>query len=278
MTGEMRVSVVIPVKDDGELLRRCLQALAAQSLPADEIIVVDNASSDDSAQIALDAGATVLHCSEPGIAAASATGYDAASGHYILRLDADCVPGAGWVRTMHDCFAAHPDVAVVTGGAHFFDGPRALRRWLAACYLGAYRFAATAALGHVPMFGSNLAFRRSAWHEVREHAHLDAELHDDLDLSYHFGERHRIKFERTADMEMSSRPLTSLSGFRRRFRMGMRTVVSHWPRDFPPHRWWRLARTRAETRSETRAEARASARAYARKQREDVRSTTGASA
>lgn len=40
------LSVVIPVKDDAAELRRCLRALARQTLPPDEIIVVDNASTD----------------------------------------------------------------------------------------------------------------------------------------------------------------------------------------------------------------------------------------
>ena len=50
MTG---VSVVIPVKDDGPRLRRCLRALAMQTRPPDEIVVVDNGSTDDSADIDL---------------------------------------------------------------------------------------------------------------------------------------------------------------------------------------------------------------------------------
>src|SRR5690606_1619684 len=90
--SSLTVSVVIPVKDDADLLRRCLHALSRQSVPADEILIVDNASTDASAQVAIDAGATVVRCETPGIPAASAYGYDRATGQIILRLDADCVP------------------------------------------------------------------------------------------------------------------------------------------------------------------------------------------
>lgn len=236
-----RVSVVIPVKDDAELLRRCLQALALQTRPADEIIVVDDESVDSSAEVGRSTGARVLPCECGGIAAASACGYDAATGDFILRLDADCVPSRDWVRAMTEVFLARPDVAVLTGGAHFIDGPRPLRSWLAAVYLGSYVLTTAPALGHLPLFGSNLAFRRGAWCEVRDRVHLLSSVHDDLDLAYHFGERHRIRIVRNATMGISMRPFKSVRGFARRLSRGVRTVLLHWPGDFPPFRWVRLA-------------------------------------
>lgn len=243
MSGEHHstVSVVIPVKDDAALLRRCLDALRRQTRAADEIIVVDNNSHDDSAAVARAAGATVVPCPAPGIPAASATGYDAASGSIVLRLDADCVPDPAWIAALASVLDARPDVAVVTGSAHFIDGPRPLRRIAAAVYLGMYVATTAPALGHTPVFGSNLGFRRSAWRAVRDEVHLRADIHDDLDLAYHFGERHRIRRVRAAVMGMSMRPLSSARGFARRTEWAIRTVLLHWPADFPSVRWIRLA-------------------------------------
>ena len=235
------MSVVIPVKDDAALLARCLRALAHQTRPANEIVVVDNGSSDRSAAVARRAGAVLVTCSSRGIPAAASRGYDAARGDLILRLDADCVPDRTWIERMCAAFAAHPDMDAVTGGATFIDGPRILRRPLAALYLGAYRQVCRTALGHRPLFGSNLGMRRDAWEAVSNDVHrADSDLHDDLDLSFHLGARHRIAALEGAGMGMSMRPFASVSGLRRRVRRGVRTVVVHWPWHFPPLRWARL--------------------------------------
>lgn len=235
------MSVVIPVKDDGHELARCLRALRRQTRPADEIIVVDNGSSDASALIAREAGARVLRCDVPGIPAASAAGYDGATGDLILRLDADCIPGEGWAQAMVDASLSRPAVAAFTGGAHFVDGPRWLRAPLVAVYLGMYAAVGIPTLGHLPLFGSNLAFRRDAWRSIRSEVHRhDPNVHDDLDLAFHLGERFAIRFVPDAAMGVSMRPFAGVGAFARRTSRGFRTVLVHWPRDFPPVRWTRL--------------------------------------
>ncbi len=246
-TGEgsrpgVTVTVVIPVRNDDVELERCLRALRCQSRQVDEIIVVDNGSMDRSADVALVAGATVIECREPGIPASSSRGYDRASGDLILRLDADCVPSASWVQTIVDAFATHRDVALFTGGARFIDGPSGLRTPLAAAYLLGYAIATTPALGHLPLFGSNFAMRREVWDVGRSRVHRhDPDIHDDLDLAFHLGEWYRIRFLPGASMGISMRPFDTPGSFLRRTYRGFRTVLVHWPRDFPPFRWLRLA-------------------------------------
>ena len=238
------ISVVIPAKDDADLLERCLRALAQQSRRADEIIVVDNDSSDDTADRARRLGATVISEIRPGIPAASAAGYDHAAGDIIARLDADCIPAVDWLRRIETAFSDEPDTVAVTNGARFIDGPRHLRALAATLYLGAYFGTVSAALGHVPLFGSNFAMRRSGWEAVRLEVHRhDAMVHDDMDLSFHLGPERRIRLDRSVRMTMSYRPFTNARAFVLRVRRGFHSVVAHWPQELPWKRWIRRIRS-----------------------------------
>lgn len=237
------MTVVIPVRDDAALLRRCLEALRRQTLRPQRVVVVDDGSQDDSAAVAAAHGASVLARPPRGIAAASAAGYDAADGALIARLDADSVPPDDWLERMVRALVREPSVAAVTGGARFLGEPGSRGRRIASAYLGLYRAVLFPTLGHAPLFGSNMVFRREAWARVGPEVHRDDELvHDDLDLSFHLGRTHRIRWVRGARVGISSRPLRVDRRLRLRIRRGFHTVLIHWPRDFPPLRWWGRAR------------------------------------
>lgn len=242
------VSVIVPVKDDAALLARCLDALATQSVAPLEIVVVDDGSTDDSAGVARSRGARVVASHGSGIPAASATGYDAATGDLLARLDADCIPDQDWIERIQRRFTLEPGMAAVTGPARFYDGPRLLRRLGPIVYLGAYLLATAPALGHAPLFGSNLALRRTTWLAVRDRVHSDDELvHDDLDLAFHVGPVRRIRIDLQLGMSMSARPFADARAFLLRLRRGAHSVVVHWPRDLPWRRWLLRLRTTRST-------------------------------
>ncbi|ANJ28850.1 hypothetical protein ATC03_10650 [Agromyces aureus] len=229
----------MPVRDDAEALANCLAALRSQSLEPLEVIVVDNDSTDDTSEVARRYGARVVFESSPGIGVASAAGYDAARGDIIARLDADSIPSTHWVATIVSTFDRLENVAAITGPARFTDGPRWLRSPAAAVYLGSYFVITATALGHVPLFGSNLALRRRVWQLVRDDVHIhDSLTHDDLDLSFHVGVSHSVRLVRALRTGISIRPLSDGKGGLR-WRRGLHTVVLHWPHDLP---WLRIAR------------------------------------
>lgn len=243
------VSVVIPVRNDAELLRRCLRALDAQTVAPLEVIVVNNGSTDATDAVAREHGARLVDESEIGIAAASAAGYDAAIGDVLARLDADSVPAPDWIATISTAFATRRHVAAITGPAAFTDGPTWLRAPVAAVYLSAYFLLTGLALGHVPLFGSNLAMRSEAWRSVRTAVHdRDTLIHDDLDLSFHLGVEHALRLVPGLQTGISMRPFTE-GGWRLRWRRGFHTVAVHWPHDLPWLRVWRRMMLLTATRS-----------------------------
>ncbi|MGB9688905.1 glycosyltransferase family 2 protein [Thermogutta sp.] len=88
-----RISVVIPVYNGAKYLREALASVKDQTLPPYEIIVVDDGSTDGSADIAksFDDDIIVLTQANRGESAARNVGMDAASGDWIALLDADDV-------------------------------------------------------------------------------------------------------------------------------------------------------------------------------------------
>ncbi|MFE6963544.1 glycosyltransferase family 2 protein [Agromyces sp. NPDC057679] len=228
------ISVVIPCLDDAEFLVACLDAVVGQSRPADEIIVVDNGSADDTVAVARAAGARVLLEPRRGIWPATATGFDAARGEILARLDADSVPAADWLEEIERRMTAQDRPAVVTNGGHFY-GRNAAVRWIARnLYIGGYFTVIGGLLGHPPIFGSNYAMRADAWRRLRHLVHRDrADVHDDLDLAWWMQPGMTVVRDRRLVVGVSARPFDTAAGLWRRVRMAFHTM-SIESREWPP--------------------------------------------
>ncbi|MHB0995804.1 MAG: glycosyltransferase [Elusimicrobiales bacterium] len=83
------VSVVVPVYNEAECIGDCLDSLAGQDFGRMEIIVVDDGSTDASAAVAASRGAKVIKGAHRGAGAARNAGAAAASGDFLLLVDAD---------------------------------------------------------------------------------------------------------------------------------------------------------------------------------------------
>lgn len=238
---ELTVSVVIPVRNDAAMLTAALESLHRQHRPPDEIVVVDNGSSDASATVARDAGARVIPEPVRGIPSATSTGYDAARGDIIARIDADTVCRPDWLARIERRFRQEPDLDLLTGDARFYGANEFVHRLGEALYIGGMYWAVTPYLGHPPVFGSNFAMRREVWTELSGEVHRENGIHDDLDLSFHVKPWMRVALDRELLVDISARPFSTFAGFSRRISWVGPTVRNHWPEDAP---WARRAARR----------------------------------
>lgn len=184
-----RLSVVIPAYNEEFYLGDCLESLARQDYPgAVEVIVVDNNSTDATAEVARSRGARVVAEPQPGVCRARQAGTAAATGEIIVSTDADTTFGERWLSTIAAAFDER--TVAVTGPPHFVGAP-----WWAHTYV-AVLFGAVGLVERVTgqvfyISAANTAFRREAWtgYDVRQ-----TQGGDELDLLRRLRRRGRVRY------------------------------------------------------------------------------------
>lgn len=155
-------SVVIPAFNEAAAIGRCLSSLQEQIYQGFiEIIVVDNGSSDATADIARSYGARVIRCVQRGVVPAREAGFRACRGDIIAQTDADCRVPPCWISNMTAHFAAHPADIGVGGTVKYLDEPL-WHRPLSG--LGRLVSVAWQSVAHAPatIHAANFAVRRDA--------------------------------------------------------------------------------------------------------------------
>jgi len=121
----MRLSFVIPAYNEEAYLEPCLDSILRQTQGLGvetEILVVNNASTDRTREIAL-ARPEVKLIDEPrkGLTYARQAGFDASSGDLIANVDADSRLPDGWVEQVLRSFAAEADLIALSGPVEYYD-------------------------------------------------------------------------------------------------------------------------------------------------------------
>ena len=249
--GAERVSVIVPVHNDGEGLASLLDALLEQTWPAGscEILIVDNGSTDDTPAVAERYRArapdrvAVLREARRGSYAARNRGIEAATGSVLAFTDADCVPAPDWIEA--GVRALEAGAAELAAGriAMTFAGPEptpweyfdAVRKLNQRAYAEVYGFGATA----------NLFVRRAV---IERRGAFRADLQSGGD--YEFGRRatgagERLVYAEAAMVEHPARgSLQEILKKTRRVTRGQRELDRLGLLDHGRLTWRRLVPTR----------------------------------
>lgn len=130
MPAAPEVSVIVPVRNGAASLPPLLRSLESQSLARErfEVIVVDNDSSDGTADVARAHGATVVHEPIANRSRARNRGVAAAAAALYAFTDADCVAHPEWLERLLQC----RDLAPLVAGEvrlRVSDSPNAIERF-----------------------------------------------------------------------------------------------------------------------------------------------------
>lgn len=111
----MKISVVIPAYNEEKYLPHCIKSLKNQTFHDFEIVVVDNNSTDKTAEVAVKLGARVVHEAKKGVGAARKKGFAQAKGEIIVSTDADCTFPKNWLEKIDIAFTKHKNIIALYG-------------------------------------------------------------------------------------------------------------------------------------------------------------------
>ena len=128
----LTITVIVCAYNEARYLPACLYSLRAQTRPADDIIVINNASTDETGQVARAVpGVRVIDEPEKGLVVARETARRLAHTDVLAYIDADCRVPIYWLERLEQRFARREDLVGATGPYRFYDwdwGGRALIR------------------------------------------------------------------------------------------------------------------------------------------------------
>src|SRR5262245_32673373 len=165
------VSVIVCAHNEARYLAACLYSLLAQTRPPDEILVINNASTDETRAVAEQIpGVRVVDESRKGLVVARETARHLAAGDVLVYLDADCRAPLTWLARIEARFERDPRLLALSGPYRYYDWD-----WWGRLLLRAYDFTLAPAtqflvkyllrIGTV-FYGGNFAVRRAALERI----------------------------------------------------------------------------------------------------------------
>lgn len=229
---QLTLSIIIPAYNEEHYLRACLDSIAAQTDSPDEVLVVDNNSTDTTVAIAKEYSfVKVVREKQQSVLYARNRGFNTTRADIIGRIDADTRLDTGWVARARELFR-DSTVMAATGPMFFYDMPFSPgniavdHMFKGPLYRYDKRFSFLA--------GTNMVIRRSAWLAVRDEVCMDKDVHEDLDLAIHLRQKDlKISYDTQLRAGMSSRRYDDSPAQMRRYtsmtrrvfkRHGIRTV------------------------------------------------------
>jgi poly-beta-1,6-N-acetyl-D-glucosamine synthase len=242
---ELKISVIIPARNEEGNIGALLRALQEQTYPAPliEIIVIDDHSTDSTADIVSHfAGVRLISLKDDAINSykkkAIETGIAASTGELIVTTDADCIPGNHWLATIA-AFKEKTNAAFVAAPVRFFSDSSLLQTFQAMDFMVLQGITGAAVYRkHLSMSnGANLAYERKVFDEVGGFRDIDhIASGDDMLLMHKIAKQYpqRVHYLRSTEAIVSTQPMTTWKAFfNQRIRWASKATQYNDARIFP---------------------------------------------
>jgi glycosyltransferase involved in cell wall biosynthesis len=210
----MRLSFVVPAYNEEAYLPACLESILEQTRDLSEsieIIVVNNASTDRTSEVALKyPGVRVVDEPRKGLTFARQAGFAASTGELIANVDSDSRLTPGWVNKVFAEFAADPKMVALSGPFIYYDLSPNQRLSVQVFYVAAYLVYAVnrwVLRAGSMVQGGNFVLRRDALEKIGGFDTTISFYGEDTDIARRMNAVGKVKFMVGLKMFSSARRL-----------------------------------------------------------------------
>ena len=223
-----KISVIVCAHNEANYLSACLHSLLAQTRPPDELLVINNASTDETRDVAQQIPhVRVVDEPRKGLVRAREAGYFAANGDILAYVDADCRAPLTWLERVERRFVHDTALTALSGPYRFYDWDL-LGRTLIRAYDFTLAPATQVVVKHLLrkgtiFYGGNFAVRRDALEAIGGFD-TSIEFHgEDTNLARRISKAGRVRLRRACWVFTSARRYKT---------MGRRKVFGIYVRNF----------------------------------------------
>ena len=201
------ISLIISAYNEEDYIASCLSSVEQNaSNQLFEVIVVDNNSTDKTAEIAKSfSNVRVILEKEKGVTKARERGFRESTGDIVAFMDADCRMPEGWARRVAEEFDGDPSLACLSGPYVFYDASK-WQNFLSWCYWYLLGIPSYFLTGYMAVAG-NMVLRRSVLEKMGGFDTSIVFYGDDTDTARRAKKFGKVSFKTDFIMPSSSRRL-----------------------------------------------------------------------
>ena len=209
----MKLAFVIPAYNEEALIGKCVESVLAEVKRSGrdcEVVVVNNNSTDRTAEIASAAGARVVDENQKGIVSARDGGFQATTAELVANIDGDTMVTPGWLDVVFEEFEKDPRLVCLSGPYVYYD----LNPWQRFLVGGFYGLTTliywinryVLRVGSVVQ-GGNFVLKRDAWIRAGGFNREIKFYGEDTDVAVRLAKQGKVKFTHRLKMKTSGRRL-----------------------------------------------------------------------
>lgn len=201
----LTLSIVIPVHNEERYINSCLKSIESQTVAPNEVILVNNNSTDKTLEIAKKFKfVQILHEKRQHQVYAQAKGFNTAKSQILGRLDGDSIMPRNWVEKVLSTFENDKTLVAVTDGPDPYD---TLLKIVGIAIFNFYYYAYSFIAGTYMLYGANCAVKKSAWEKIRSQVHMRPDIWEDYDMAFALSKVGKVKRQRGLKMGVSFRAI-----------------------------------------------------------------------